>query len=113
MTDAPSPGWYPSPDADDAQRQRYWDGTTWTDQYRIAAQCEGPPSRITEPVAIVVGVLGLFFLFVALRNLLTKHYTNGAYEAGQVIGGLGIPAVCLYIAWRGLRHRLLGPTRKQ
>jgi hypothetical protein len=34
------PGWYPDPDA--PQRERWWDGTAWTDHWR-APEAPGPP----------------------------------------------------------------------
>jgi hypothetical protein len=35
MVSQPSPGWYPDPD--DVGRQRYWDGSRWTDARRVGA----------------------------------------------------------------------------
>jgi|SRR5215210_3900032 len=43
----PPPGWYTDPG--DAARDRYWDGTVWTDEYRTApTQVLGTPERVVE-----------------------------------------------------------------
>lgn len=48
MSDAPPPtpaGWYPHPDMENTQR--YWNGTSWTDQVAPTAQVPAPmpPAR--------------------------------------------------------------------
>jgi hypothetical protein len=44
MADNTPAGWYPDPSGD-ASRQRYWDGTTWTERYQSVATAAGttPP----------------------------------------------------------------------
>lgn len=49
-----APGWYPDPNA--PERQRYYDGSAWTDQvaYALAPQ---KPDSVRQAVVIAVGIL--------------------------------------------------------
>ncbi len=50
MSDTPPAGWYPDPQ--DANRQRYWDGTAWTEHTADAtpqATATGPGSMSSAP----------------------------------------------------------------
>ncbi len=49
MSETPPAGWYPDPQ--DANRQRYWDGTAWTEHTADAtpqAAAGGPPGAATS-----------------------------------------------------------------
>jgi hypothetical protein len=48
----PPPGWYIDPG--DAARERYWDGTVWTEEYRTApTRVLGTPERVVEEEPIL------------------------------------------------------------
>ncbi|MDG2026887.1 MAG: DUF2510 domain-containing protein [Acidimicrobiales bacterium] len=92
MTDGPLPasGWYPDPDG--PAGERYWNGSTWTDERRVA----GPPpppgmaprsgghnsSAIT---ALVLSILGL----VACQVLSPVGMILGRNELRRVDSGVG------------------------
>lgn len=45
-----TPGWYPDPQGASSSRQRWWDGTAWTDQYAPVAEGEfATPYPATPP----------------------------------------------------------------
>lgn len=45
----PMPGWYPDPE--DPRRQRFWDGTRWTDARAFPAVMSGGATPVTDPTA--------------------------------------------------------------
>ncbi len=48
MVEGRQPGWYPDPYTP-PNGERYWDGTSWTDQTRAPGQV-GPPPGPAQPV---------------------------------------------------------------
>jgi TM2 domain-containing membrane protein YozV len=82
----PQPGWYPDPSG--AATQRYFDGTSWTDQLAplsaFAAQGTQPPAKS----AVAAGLLQLFL---------------GTFGLGRFyIGTTGIASVQLVLGLTGL-----------
>lgn len=45
----PQPGWYPDPEA--PERQRFWDGTKWTEARAYPVAAAGEPAGVGAPVA--------------------------------------------------------------
>lgn len=92
MTDAPPPqqptetwppGWYPDPENPQAT-QRYWDGTTWTDNRAPFAQVGGTEHRPETSagglgvagyvLAIVFPIVG--FIIGIVMTVQSKRYGN-------------------------------------
>lgn len=74
-TKGPEPGWYLDPDSDDEGKQRYWNGSEWTDHRTAGLPSPAQvPVQIVKPkraplptpaiVAIAVVVVGLVVWFV-------------------------------------------------
>jgi hypothetical protein len=48
LADAPRSGWYPDPLG--GTRLRWWDGSDWTDDYRVRPTAHEVASRVVEPI---------------------------------------------------------------
>jgi hypothetical protein len=60
---APPPGWYPNPEPG-VGGQRYWDGTTWTDQMAAHQQPQALPPQGPFPAAFWVTIVALVGMVV-------------------------------------------------
>jgi len=50
MTDLPPEGWYPDPMNENGER--LWDGTSWSEQYRLAPASASPPAMVMRPAEV-------------------------------------------------------------
>lgn len=59
MTDAsPAADWYPDPH--ESSRERYWDGSEWTQQYRPASYAEAPAVSTPQPAQVASAPTGFY-----------------------------------------------------
>ncbi|MCZ3388299.1 MAG: DUF2510 domain-containing protein [Actinomycetia bacterium] len=93
-----TPGWYPDPQDPSGSRQRWWDGTAWTDQYSPAAEgaastptapttaTEAPTSRSKTPL-IILGVVGVVALLIIVGVGVAVALFSGSSESSSVSAG--------------------------
>ena len=75
-------GWYPDPADPDSPRQRYWDGSSWTDRYRSGSD--------VESTTLWVGT-GAALLASAIIGALISDQENTAQTIGYAVGGFFFP----------------------
>lgn len=105
------PGWYPDPT--EPGKQRYWDGTSWTDKSMPAAPSAGNQAshERTNGLAIASFVLSLLTLcgIGSLLGVVFGHISLGQIKrgrqrgrglaiAGLVLGYLGLAGIVVLIA---------------
>jgi hypothetical protein len=98
----PPANWYPSPD--DASRERWWDGTSWSDHYRASSQlpaygAQATPYAQPNPYGLAgyqygaavapKNGLAIAGFVVSLVSLLIGLYTLVPI-AGIVLSGVGL-----------------------
>lgn len=100
MSNAPA-GWYQDPHG---KGQRYWDGTTWTDQSR------GPkgwyrerPNEHAVGLAVLFGVISYIGLLAVLNPRLGG---TSAYGAGQLLVPAAVVTTVVALVARGSTHYL-------
>lgn len=91
----PSAGWYPDPDG--APTQRYFNGTTWTDQL---APLAAPPNQPARPAksGVVAGLLQLFLGWFGLGRFYLGYTGIGGVQL--VLGLIGL--IGTFTCWIGL-----------
>lgn len=86
----PTQGWYEDPDH--PGMERFWDGETWTDEFRSPPTSAPPPVIATKSSATTVFVLGIMALIPA-RGLFNgaAAWWMGRRELREIDAGLRAP----------------------
>lgn len=88
----PSAGWYPDPNG--APTQRYFDGSTWTDQ--LAPLANTPVIQVQHPAksGVVAGLLQLFLGWFGLGRFYLGYTSIGGIQLVLGITGLVGTMMC-------------------
>ena len=62
-----APGWYPDPSG--SPQRRYFDGSTWTDQFAPADLGGPPPKKKASRGKIILGVVGVIVLLIIIASV--------------------------------------------
>lgn len=92
----PEPGWHEDPN--DPTRQRWWDGTAWTES--------GPPPSSSTPsttgtVSLTPSPPGRWGLVIVVGAVVVIFAAFGNVLIGLTLGGLGIVLAAITVAVRG------------
>jgi hypothetical protein len=110
---ATPPGWYSDPQA--PGMQRYWDGSQWTENRAPVAHAGagggvGPPTNGKATASMVLGILGLLFLYLigpVLALIFGYQAKNEIEASGGAQGGRGMAIAGIVMGWIGIGFAIL------